>query len=277
MVDQVVVVVGVGGIGETIARRQGPGKKLILADFNEEGLERAAATLRVDGYLTETHVVDVSSKESVAALAAAASAAGTVIQLAHTAGLSPTQAPADAILKVDLLGVAHVIDAFADVIAPGGSGVVIASMAGSFAAGKLPAETESALALTPTDQLLSLPLWADASFFDPGTAYSVSKRGNQLRVEAASLVWGARGARLNSVSPGVISTAMGQQELAGASGQGMRAMVKASGTGRYGTSQDIANAVAFLLGPDSTFITGADILVDGGVVAAVHWGAISPG
>lgn len=277
MVDQVVVVIGVGGMGQVIARRQGPGKKLLLADFNAEGLERAAETLRGDGYVVDTHVVDVSSKESVYALAAAAAAAGTVVEVAHTAGLSPTQAPAQAILKVDLLGVAYVLDAFGEVIAEGGSGVVIASMAGSFAAGRFPAELESALASTPVDQLLSLPVWADPSFADAGTAYSVAKRANQLRVQAASLVWGARGARVNSISPGVISTPMGQQELAGESGQSMRAMVDASGTGRYGTPEDIAQATSFLLGANASFITGTDLLVDGGVVAAVRAGALSLG
>lgn len=277
MIDQVVVIIGVGGMGETIARRQGPGKKLLLADFNAEGLGRTAEALKVDGYQVETHVLDVSAKDSVDALAAAAAAAGPVVQLAHTAGLSPAQAAAEAILKVDLLGVAHVLDAFAGVMAPGGSGVVIASMAGSFAAGKFPAEMETALALTPTDQLLSLPFWSEPAFSDAGTAYSVAKRGNQLRVQAASLAWGARGARINSVSPGVISTSMGQQELDGESGRGMRAMVDASGTGRYGTAEDIAKAAAFLLGPESSFITGTDLLVDGGVVAAVRSGAISLG
>ncbi|MEV8146376.1 SDR family oxidoreductase [Specibacter sp. NPDC078709] len=277
MVDQVVVVIGVGGMGQVIARRQGPGKKLLLADFNADGLEKTAEALRGDGYMVDTHVVDVSSRESVYALAAAAAAAGKVIQVAHTAGLSPTQAPAEAILKVDLLGVAYVLDAFGEVIAEGGAGVVIASMAGSFAAGRFPAEVESALALTPTDQLLSLPFWADPSFADAGTAYSVAKRANQLRVQAASLVWGARGARVNSISPGVISTPMGQQELSGESGQSMRAMVEASGTGRYGTPEDIAQAASFLLGSQASFITGADLLVDGGVVAAVKTGALSLG
>lgn len=119
MVDQVVVVIGVGGMGETIARRQGSGKKLVLADFNEQGLNRTAEALRGDGYLVETHVVDVSSAESVTALAAAAAAAGVVSEVIHTAGLSPAQAPADAILRVDLVGVANMLDAFATVIAPG--------------------------------------------------------------------------------------------------------------------------------------------------------------
>lgn len=277
MVDQVVAVIGVGGMGEMIARHQGPGRKLVLSDFDEQSLERAAAKLRADGYMLDTHVVDVASRRSVADLAAFTASLGTLVQLAHTAGLSPAQASADTILRVDLLGVAHVLDEFADVIAPGGAGVVIASMAGSMVAGRFSTEIETALATTPTDQLLDLPFWSDSAFSDPGTAYSVAKRGNQLRVQSASLAWGARGARINSVSPGVISTAMGVQELNSPKGRQMRAMVEASGTARYGTSGDIAKAVAFLLGSDSSFITGTDLLVDGGVVASVRAGALSIG
>lgn len=277
MAEQTLVVIGVGGMGQAIARRCGSGKNLVLADFDEAGLERTAAGLREDGYLVRTQRVDVGSAESVASLAAFAAAEGPVTHVAHTAGLSPTQASADAILRVDLLGVALVLDAFGAVIAPGGAGVVIASMAGSFSAGRLPQELEQALALSPTDQLLALPVWQDPSFSNPGAAYGVAKRGNQLRVQAASLAWGARGARINSISPGVISTAMGQQELAGESGANMRAMVDGSGTKRLGTSGDIAAAVEFLLGENATFITGTDLLVDGGVVAGVRSGAIRIG
>lgn len=150
-------------------------------------------------------------------------------------------------------------------------------MAGSLTSGRLPAELEGALALTPTDQLLDLPFWTDQAFASPGAAYGLAKRANQLRVQAASLAWGARSARINSVSPGVISTPMGQEELDSGSGAQIHAMVEASGTQRLGTPGDIANAVAFLLGPESSFVTGTGLLVDGGVVAAVRSGALSNG
>lgn len=184
------------------------------------------------------------------------------------------QASTEAILKVDLAGVAYSLEEFGKVVAAGGAGVVIASMAGTMAAGRLPAEMEGALARTPCDQLLTLPFLQAGALPDPGGAYGIAKRANQLRVQAASLTWGARQARLNSISPGVISTPMGQQELAGESGTMMRMMIDGSPTRRLGTPADIANAVAFLLGPDSAFITGTDLLVDGGVVAAVRSGAI---
>ncbi|MER6172134.1 SDR family oxidoreductase [Streptosporangium sp. NPDC001681] len=271
----VLVVIGIGGMSEAIARRLGSGKQVVLADFNEETLDRVAATLRADGFAVDALQVDVSSKPSVRALAEAAAALGDVRQVAHTAGLSPVQAPADAILHVDLAGVAFSLDAFGDVVADGGAGVVIASMAGTMAAGHLPTEMEAALAHTPSDDLLALPFLQAGAVPDAGAAYGIAKRANQLRVQAASLAWGTRGARVNSISPGVISTPMGQAELDGTSGAAMRAMVDGSGTKRLGTPSDIAEAASFLLGSSSSFITGTDLLVDGGVVAAVRSGAIA--
>ncbi|MFF5080200.1 SDR family oxidoreductase [Actinoplanes sp. NPDC000266] len=265
----VVVVVGVGGMGEAIARRQGAGRRLLLADFDEVALKRVAETLRGEGYDVTAQRVDVGDRASVAALAGAAADLGPVTQVAHTAGLSPVQAPVDAILRVDLAGVAYALEEFGRVIAPGGSGVVIASMAGTMAAGRLPAELEAALATTAADDLLGLPFLQAGALPDAGAAYGIAKRANQLRVRTASRAWGARGARVNSISPGVIATPMGRQELSGESGAMMRSMIEASGTGREGTAADIAAAAAFLLGPDSTFITGTDLLVDGGVVAAM--------
>ncbi len=274
MVAEVLVVIGVGGMGEAIARRQAPGRQVLLADFSTDTLERVADTLRSEGHSVVCQKVDVSDHPSVSALAAAAAALGPVTQVVHTAGLSPVQASAEAIVAVDLVGVAHSLEEFGRIVATGGSGVVIASMAGTMAQGRLPADLEKALALTPVDELLSLPFLQPAALTDPGAAYGIAKRANQVRVQAASLLWGRRGARVNSISPGVISTAMGQQELAGRSGAIMRAMVDASGTQRLGTADDIAGAAAFLLGPDSSFVTGTDLLVDGGVVAALRSGAL---
>ncbi|WAC98414.1 SDR family oxidoreductase [Streptomyces sp. NA13] len=270
----VVVVIGVGGMGEAIARRQGPGNRLLLADFDEATLAAVAERLRGAGHEVVTQAVDVSSASSVTALAEAAAGLGPVTQVVHTAGLSPVQASPAAVLRVDLLGTALVVEKFGHVVAPGGAGVVIASMAGHMLRTPLTTEQESALAHTPAEELLRLP-FADPEALGQG-AYGLAKYGNRLRVQAASAAWGARGARINSVSPGVIATPMGQQELDGASGRTMRAMVAASGTGRLGTPEDIADAAAFLLGPGASFITGNDLLVDGGVVAALRSGRLTP-
>lgn len=272
--QDVLVVVGTGGMGEAIARRSGAGQQVLLADFDEAALERVGTALTGDGFAVTTQQVDVTSRDSVAALAAAAAELGPVRRVVHTAGLSPQQAPTAAVLKVDLYGVAVGLEEFGKVIAPGGAGVVIASMAGALAVGRFPAELEGALISTPTEELLSLPFLQEGALPDSGAAYSIAKRANQLRVHAAATDWGARGARINSISPGVISTPMGQHELAGESGASMRTMIEASGTGRIGTPSDIAGAAAFLLGPDATFVTGTDLLVDGGVVAAVRAGGI---
>ena len=263
-------IIGVGGMGQAVLRRLGAGRRVLLADFHEGTLADVAAAAAADGYDVTAQHVDVSAPESVAALAARAQSLGLVEHVVHTAGVSPVQAPVDAVRRVDLLGFALVLEEFGQIIAPGGAGVFISSMSGQMAAGRIPAEVEAALATAPVEQLLALPFIAGLT--DAGTAYSIAKRGNQLRVQAASLDWGARGARVNSISPGVISTAMGQQELAGGSGAQMRAMVEASATGRLGTPEDIANATAFLLSPDASFITGTDLLVDGGVVAALATG-----
>ncbi|GAA0959979.1 SDR family oxidoreductase [Actinocorallia libanotica] len=273
MARNVVVVIGIGGMGQAIARRQGTGAHVLAADFDEGLLESVTGELRGEGYEVTPAAVDVSSRESVAALARLAASLGEVRAVVHTAGLSPVQAPVEAILAVDLLGVALVLEEFGEVVASGGAGVVIASMAGHFLP-PLPEEAARSLATAPADELLSLPV-ADASRFSgPGEAYSLAKYANLLRVRGASPVWGDRGARINSVSPGVIATPMGQEELNGESGAGMRMMIDASNAQRVGTPADIAAAVDFLLGPLSGFISGTDLLVDGGAVAAVRTGRL---
>jgi NAD(P)-dependent dehydrogenase (short-subunit alcohol dehydrogenase family) len=270
---RVVVVTGIGGMGLAIARRLGSGSTLVLADVNEDALRSAADELRAEGHQVVERVTDVSHVTSVGALAAEAANLGRVEVLVHTAGVSPVQAPVEAVLRVDLLGTALMLDAFASVIAPGGAAVFIASMAGTMAPHQ--PDLELRLATTPTADLLDLPELSADVIPDPGTAYMMAKRANQVRVRAAALVWGHRQARVNSISPGVISTPMGNVELNGPSGEFMRAMVAGSPTGRLGTPHDIASAVEFLVGPQSSFVTGTDLLVDGGVVAAVVNGAIS--
>lgn len=267
MNEQVVVIIGVGGMGLSIARRIGSGAHILAADYDKPALDAAVEQLTGDGHQVTAQTVDVSSRESVAALASTAADLGAVRSVVHTAGLSPVQAPVAAILAVDLLGVALVLEEFAKVVAPGGAGVVISSMSAYAQAGPASADARL-LAATPADELLALPICDVANFADSGVAYSFAKRANQLRVQAASTPWGTAGARINSISPGVIATPMGQAELAGEHGTRMRAMIEMSNAKRVGTPNDIAAAAEFLLGPGAGFISGVDLLVDGGVIAA---------
>ena len=273
MTHPVLVIVGAGGMGAAIGRRLGAGRTVVLADFNEASLESLATSLRGDGHDVHTQTVDVSDRASVATLAEYAASLGPVTGIAHTAGLSPEQAPVAAILAVDLVGVAIVLDEFVRVVAEGGAAVVISSMGGHFT--NLPPEIEQQLATTPTDALAGLEFLSPTNLTNSGAAYSIAKRGNQLRVRTAAPAWGNKGARINSISPGIISTPMGQLELAGAGGAGMKAMLEASSAKRLGTPEDIATAAEFLLDPRASFITGTDLLVDGGVVAALRAGRLA--
>jgi NAD(P)-dependent dehydrogenase (short-subunit alcohol dehydrogenase family) len=271
MSHHVVVVTGAGGMGQAIARRIGAGARVVLADFDQAALAAATDLLRGEGYEVTSQVTDVSSRESVTSLAELATSLGEVRHVVHTAGLSPVQAPVAAILAVDLLGTALVLEEFGKVIADGGSGVVIASMAGHVHPGFTP-EQALALANTPADELLALPVASQAGFPDGGAAYAFAKRANLVRVKAASVSWGERRARVNSVSPGAIATPMGQAELENEGSRGMQAMIDCSNARRMGTAAEIAAGVEFLLGPAAEFISGTDLLIDGGGAAAFHTG-----
>lgn len=265
---EVVVVTGAGGMGIAVARRLGPGRQLVLADRAEDLLERVATTLRGEGHWVQTVPTDVSRQADVERLASTAADLGKLVAVVHTAGVSPVQASADRVVAVDVLGTAYLLDAFLERATPGLVVVCIASMAGAMV--PQPPEVERALALTPTAELAGLPV-LDPTGLVPELAYPLAKRANQLRVEAVATAYGRRGARVVSLSPGVISTPMGQAELDGSSGEVMRGLVDASGTGRLGTPDDIAGVVAFLVSPAASFITGTDVLVDGGAVAAMRW------
>jgi NAD(P)-dependent dehydrogenase (short-subunit alcohol dehydrogenase family) len=268
---EVVVVIGAGAIGQAIARRIGVAKMIVLADINEDAARKAAATLSGVGYETRTSHVDVSSHESVKVLAKTAAELGSVIHVVHTAGLSPAQASPEGIIAVDLVGAAYVLEEFGRVIAPGGSGIVISSQAGHMIP-PLPPEQNEALARTPANQLDQLPFLQPAVVTNSGVAYAISKRANTLRVQAASVEWGDRGARVNSLSPGIIMTPLAQDELNSPAGEAYQRMIQASAAGRVGTPDEVGATAAFLMGRDSSFITGSDLLIDGGVIASIAAG-----
>ncbi|WP_404302179.1 SDR family oxidoreductase [Alicycliphilus denitrificans] len=272
---EVVVVVGAGFIGQAIARRVGAGKHLLLANVTHKSAIEAAEALANAGFDVSAAEVDISSRASVQALVDKAQSLGAITGLVHAAGVSPSQAPIDTILKVDLYGTALVLELFGNVIARGGSGVVISSQSGH----RLPAltaEQDKALATTPTEDLLALEMLQPGQVTDTLHAYQLSKRGNSLRVMAEAVRWGRRGARINTISPGIIITPLARDELNGPRGAGYRRMIETCAVGRAGTPDEVGNVAALLMGTDGGFITGSDFLMDGGVTAAYRFGALSP-
>jgi NAD(P)-dependent dehydrogenase (short-subunit alcohol dehydrogenase family) len=271
----VIVVIGAGSIGQAIVRRVSAGKHVLLADIRPENAEAAAQTLIDAGFVVSTATVDVSSRVSVKALVEAATALGEVYGVIHAAGVSPSQATPEVILKVDLYGTALVLEEFGNVIARGGSAVVIASQSGH-RLGPLSVEQNSALATTPVEELLALPMFQPDQVKDSLHAYQLSKRGNSLRVMAEAVRWGKRGARVNTISPGIIITPLANDELKGPRGPGYRRMLEISAAGRAGTPDEVGTVGALLMGPDGAFITGSDFLMDGGVTAAYWFGELAP-
>lgn len=262
----VVVVTGAGGMGQVVARRLGSGRPVVFADADDAQLTRAVDAMHAEGYSVHAVHTDISSAREVSELARVANDLGDICCVVHTAGVSPVQASSERVVEVDVIGTALVLDAFEPYVRPGTVAVCIASMAGTLT--PLSAETLHLLATTPTDELHTLDV-LDPKKMDSGIAYGVAKRANQVRVEAASVAWGRRGGRVVSISPGIISTPMTVEELAGPSGDHMRGMIEMSACRRLGTAVDIAAAVEFLVSPAASFITGTDVLVDGGVVAAI--------
>jgi NAD(P)-dependent dehydrogenase (short-subunit alcohol dehydrogenase family) len=271
----VIVVIGPGSIGQAIARRVSAGKYVLLADLRPENADAAAEVLINAGFEVNTAIVDVSSRESVHALVQTATALGEVTGVIHAAGVSPSQASPQTILSVDLYGTALVLEDFGNVIAPGGSGLVIASQSGH-RLGALTAEEDAALATTPADELLALPILQPDRVKDSLHAYQLSKRGNSLRVMAEAVRWGKRGARVNTISPGIIITPLAKDELTGPRGEGYRRMIELCPAGRAGTPDEIGTVGALLMGPQGEFITGSDFLMDGGVTAAYRFGDLAP-
>jgi NAD(P)-dependent dehydrogenase (short-subunit alcohol dehydrogenase family) len=274
-VSEVIVVIGTGQIGQAIARRISAGKHVVLADLRQENADAAADVFANAGFDISTAIVDVSSRESVHALVETTTAFGAVTGVIHAAGVSPSQASVETILAVDLYGTALVLEEFGNVIARGGAGVVISSQSGHRLAA-LTAEQDAALATTPVDDLLELPMLQPGHVTDTLHAYQLAKRGNSLRVMAEAVRWARRGARVNTISPGIIITPLAKDELTGPRGEGYRRMIDLAPAGRAGTPDEVANVGALLMGRDGAFISGSDFLMDGGVTASYFYGELAP-
>ena len=273
---EVIALLGAGSMGTAIVRRIAAGRKILLGDISEAKLAEAQKNLQYSGYDVETMKVDALNKENVIDFAEKAAELGDVMYFIDSAGASPNQADPQHIMDLDLIATSYAIDTFGQVIARGGAGLVIASQTG-YMGPNMDDETETILATTPAEKLKDLPQLQPDKIDNVGIAYIMSKRVNQLRVRtAAATTWGDRGARINTISPGVIVTPLAYDEFA-AAGEGYQKMIDASPAKRTGSSDEIAAAGAFLLGADAAFITGTDLLIDGGVIAAMKSGRFQLG
>ena len=266
---EVIALLGAGGMGCAIVKKIAAGKKIFLGDISEKKLEEVANDFRYHGYDVETMIVDGCDKESIEAYAQKAATLGPVMYFIDSAGASPSQGNYEHIINLDLIGTSYAIDAFGKVMAKGGAGLVIASQTG-YMGPNYDMETEMKLALTPTDELKDLDVVKE--IHGSGSAYILSKKVNQLRVRtAAATSWAKRRARINTISPGIIMTPVAYDEFQ-SPGNTYQNMIDQSASQRVGTVDEIARAGEFLLSPQSGFITGIDLLIDGGVIASLKSG-----
>ncbi len=266
----VIALLGAGSMGTAIVRRIAAGKKILLGDISEKNLEKVSHDFEYSGYDVETMIVNALERESVEAFARKAASLGPVMFFIDTAGASPNQAKPEHILKLDMVGTGYAVDAFGEVMAPSGAGLIISSQTGYMY--NIPHETEQEILNTPTQDLMDLPFIRETAMQNSGWAYMIAKRVNHLQaMKAAATTWKARRARINTLSPGVIVTPLAYDEF-NAAGEGYQRMIDASAAERTGTSDEIAEAGAFLLGEHAGFITGTDLLIDGGTIAAIRTG-----
>lgn len=272
---EVIALLGAGSMGTAIVRRIAAGRKILLGDISQQNLERVARDLRYSGYDVDTMVVNAMEKVSVQAFAERAASLGNVMYFIDTAGASPNQASPEHILALDMVGTGYAVDAFGKVMAKGGAGLIISSQTGYMY--PIPYEIEQEVLRTPTEKLVELPFIRETAMQRSGTAYMIAKRVNHLQAQkAAATTWKERRARINTISPGIIVTPLAYDEFA-AAGAGYQRMIDASAAERTGTSDEIAEAAAFLLGEHAKFITGTDLLIDGGVIASIRTGAYKLG
>lgn len=275
MEKDVLILTGAGQIGMAIARRMGYGKKIVMGDKSLENAKAIAEIMNNAGFDAEPLEMDLSSRESILQLIDKALSYGEIKMLVNAAGVSPSQAPVEAILKVDLYGTAVLLEEVGKIIAKGGVGVTISSQSGHRMKQLTPQEDEQ-LAITPTEELLNLEILQPKNMKDTLHAYQMAKRCNEKRVMAEAVKWGERGARLNSISPGIIVTPLAIDEFNGPRGDFYKNMFAKCPAGRPGTADEVANVAELLMSPAGAFITGADFLIDGGATASYFYGALKP-
>ena len=269
------ILTGAGQIGIAIARRMGYGMKIIIGDRRIANAELMAETMNRAGFDASPFEMDLSSRESILDLTDNAQRLGKIKMLINAAGVSPSQASIETILKVDLYGTAVLLEEVGKVIAEKGTGVTISSQSG-YRLPALTAEEDEQLATTPTEQLLSIDLLRPENIHDTLHAYQLAKRCNVKRVMAEAVHWGKRGARINSISPGIIVTPLAIDEFNGPRGDFYKNMFTQCPAGRPGTADEVANVAELLMSDRGAFITGSDILIDGGATAAYFYGSLKP-
>ena len=275
MKKDVLILTGAGQIGMAIARRVGFGKKIVIGDKSIENANTIAKIMNDAGFDVEPVEMDLSSRESILHLISVARSFGDITMLVNAAGVSPSQAPIEVILKVDLYGTAVLLEEVGKVIAPGGVGVTISSQSGH----RMPAltpEQDELLATTPTEELLSLEMLQPENIRDTLHAYQMAKRCNEKRVMAECVKWGKQGARLNAIAPGISVTPLAIDEFNGPRGDFYKNMFAKCPAGRPGTADEVANVAELIMGPAGAFITGSTFLIDGGATASYYYGPLKP-
>lgn len=266
---------GAGQIGMAIARRMGYGMKIVVGDKSLSNAQAAAKIMNDAGFDVTAVETDISSRGSIRNLIAEGRKYGDIAMLVNAAGVSPSQAPIETILQVDLYGTAVLLEEVGKVIRPGGVGVTISSQSG-WRMPALTAEKDELLAAVPTEELLKLDILQPENIRDTLHAYQLAKRCNEKRVMAEAVKWGQRGARLNAIAPGIIVTPLAVDEFNGPRGEFYKNMFAKCPAGRPGTADEVANAAELLMSNRGAFITGSTILMDGGATASYFYGPLKP-
>ena len=275
MATEVMLITGAGQISMAIARRVGYGKKIILGDKSLNNAQTIAKIMTDAGFNVEPFEMDLSSRESILAMIGKAQEYGTIKMLVNGAGVSPSQVPIETILKVDLYGTAVLLEEVGKVIAPGGAGVTISSQSG-WRMPALTAKQDRALAMTPTEELLSLDFLQPENITDTLHAYQLAKRCNEKRTMYEAVRWGERGARINDIAPGIIVTPLAIDEFNDPRGDFYKNMFAKCPAGRPGTADEVADVAELVMSERAQFITGSTFLVDGGATASYYYGSLQP-